>query len=172
MHTRYPLLMFANHISWWDGFVQYRLNKEVFGKKLHVMMLEQELIRHKLINRCGCFSIRKNSRSIIESLRYSAKVLENPANMVLMFPQGSIRSLYTTDIDFESGALYLMKIIGNEYRVIFNVNLIDYGPYKKPSLDIYHQAVDPSNIGDPEGIGGLYNRFYRKCLTSQSLNVW
>lgn len=168
----YPVLILANHFSWWDGFIQYRLNREVFGRRLYVMMLEEQLRRHKIMNRCGCFSVRKNSRSILETLRYSAKLLENPANMVLIFPQGRIGSLFLRELDFESGAGYLGKLIGNDYRMVFNVNLIDYGPYKKPSLNIYHRTVDPAEIVGLRQTTEAFNRFYNQCVASQSRVVW
>ncbi|MCC8146195.1 MAG: hypothetical protein LIO93_07110, partial [Bacteroidales bacterium] len=35
--NRLPALMIANHFSWWDGFIQYRLNKTYFHRKMYVM---------------------------------------------------------------------------------------------------------------------------------------
>ncbi|MCC8034737.1 MAG: lysophospholipid acyltransferase family protein [Rikenellaceae bacterium] len=167
----YPVLMLANHFSWWDGFIQYRLNKELFGRRLYVMMLEEQLCRHKIMNRCGCFSVRKNSRSSVDTMRYAAAVMEHTENMVLIFPQGCIGSIYLPGIEFESGADYLIKRIDNAFKIVFNVNMVDYGSYKKPALTIYHKTVDPGNISSV-GLQKAFNSFYGECLAAQTGKVW
>ncbi|MCD8173155.1 MAG: 1-acyl-sn-glycerol-3-phosphate acyltransferase [Alistipes sp.] len=168
----YPLLMFANHFSRWDGFIQYRLNKQAYGRKLYVMMLEEQLRKHMVMNRCGCFSIRKNSRTMIDSMRYASGLMGNPENMVLVFPQGEILSLYKTPVCFHSGTRYVMKFIGNEHRIVFNVNLIDYGPCKKPSLNIYHKTINPSSFTSMPELEDAYNLFYNECIASQCSTAW
>ncbi|MCC8087744.1 MAG: lysophospholipid acyltransferase family protein [Rikenellaceae bacterium] len=168
----YPLLMLANHFSWWDGFIQYRLNSQIFGRKLYVMMLEEQLRKHIIMNRCGCFSIRKSSRSMIDSMKYASGLMTDPKNMVLIFPQGEIGSLYHDRIRFQSGVQYLMKLINIEYRIIYNINLIDYGSFKKPMLNIYQRTVDPATIISLPELESSFNLFYQECLKSQCSALW
>lgn len=163
----FPLLMFANHFSWWDGFIQYRLNKSVFQRKLYVMMLEEQLRRHRVMNRCGCFSVRKNSRSVLETMRYSIDLLASPGNMVLVFPQGEITSAHSRRIEFQSGPEYLIRHIPNDFRIVFNVNLTDYGSYKKPELSVYFKTIDPGPLETPGDLARAYNDYYDQCLFEQ-----
>ena len=37
-----PVIILANHISWWDGFIMYEINKQYIHKKIHVLMLEEQ----------------------------------------------------------------------------------------------------------------------------------
>lgn len=162
-----PVLMIANHFSWWDGFIQYRLNRHVYKRKLHVMMLEEQLSQHPILTQCGAFSIRKRSREIIESLNYCIKLLENTNNLVLLFPQGKIESIYTSYFIFEKGLAYIFKHLPNEIQLIFNVNLINYFSEKKPSLYIYYKKCTLPPALDLKYIEKDFNRFANTCKLKQ-----
>lgn len=162
-----PVLLLGNHFSWWDGFIQYRLNKHIFGKKLYVMMLEEQLKKNMILNRCGCFSVRKNSREIIESLNYCAEIMENRDNMLLIFPQGEIQSMHSEEICFESGLNYLMKHIRTPYNIAFNVNLVDYHSEKRPILDVYWTVFAEDSFRDFKEAEVTFNKFYRRCKQRQ-----
>lgn len=163
-----PLLMLANHFCWWDGFIQYRLNRACFGRKLFVMMLEEQLEKHPILTRCGCFSVRKNSRGIIESLDYAAEVLRSPENMLLLFPQGAIRSIHLDTPGFGAGVGYLHKRIGGGHAVLFNVNLPDYGAGRKPYLNCYLRMFHNRETDDGNVLRAAWERFYADCKKRQT----
>lgn len=167
LDDRLPVLMIANHFSWWDGFIQYRLNRHIYKRKLYVMMLEEQLSRHPILRQCGAFSIRKHSREIIESLNYCTKLLEDKNNLVLLFPQGKIESIYTSYFVFEKGLTYIFKHLPNEVQLIFNVNLIDYFSEKKPSLYIYYKKCTLPPSLDIKYIEKDFNRFANTCKLIQ-----
>jgi len=96
-----PVLVIANHISWWDGFWVMYLNMQKFHRKFYFMMLEEQLRKHWYFNFTGGYSVRKSSRSIIDTLNYTAELLEHSSNMVLLFPQGRITSMHNQEIKFE-----------------------------------------------------------------------
>lgn len=163
-----PILMLSNHFSWWDGFIQYRLNRKVFDRKLYIMMLEEQLLKNMILNKCGCFSVRKNSRSIIETLDYCLDVLKEPDNMLLMFPQGEVQSMHIERIKFESGLRYLLKHIENEINIVLNVNLVDYFSEKKPTMNIYFKVLSSNLFPDTQTIEKEYNEFYAECRNRQN----
>lgn len=162
-----PVLMIANHFSWWDGFIQYRLNRHAYKRKFHVMMLEEQLSRHPILTQCGAFSIRKRSREMIESLDYCIELLENKNNLVLLFPQGKIESIYTSYFVFEKGLNYIFKHMQNEVQLIFNVNLINYFSEKKPALYIYYKKYMFLPPLDIKYIEKDFNRFADTCKLIQ-----
>lgn len=165
-----PILLLANHFSWWDGFIQYRLNRRCFHRKLHVMMLEEQLQKNRILNQCGCFSIRKGSRSVLESLDYCAEILQRPDNILLLFPQGAIESMHTERIRFESGLRYLLKKLTGNYTVVFNVNLTDYGSYRKPRLDIYTRTLTGGDFSTCRELEEQFNLFYNECKLKQEIS--
>jgi len=161
-----PVLIVSNHFSWWDGFIQFRLNRRVFRRMFHVMMLEKQLRKFMILNKAGAFSINPGSRSAIESLNYAAELLKNNHNLVLFFPQGEIQSVYTNYFHFEKGLELLLKKCNKDIQLIFNVNLVDYFSEKKPTLSVYFTAFDYRNLTISE-IESAFNTFAENCKMQQ-----
>ena len=132
-----PVLLLANHVSWWDGFFAMYLNVKILRRKFHFMMLEEQLKKFSFFNKTGGFSIRKKSRGVIESINYTAELLRDQGNMVLLFPQGKIESIYKTSFQFESGIGRIVEKADCRIHILFMATLIDYFSNKKPGLYIY-----------------------------------
>ena len=161
-----PVLLIGNHFSWWDGFIGYFLSFTVFRKRFHVMMLEEQLEKRMFLNKGGAFSVRKSSRSAAESLAYSSEILTGRDNLLLLFPQGRIQTLYTKDFVFERGIERILSHLSEPPVVYFMVNLVDYFSRPKPSLFIrtmrYQGEVTVS------GMQEAYNRFFSECVSKQA----
>lgn len=166
-----PILMLANHFCWWDGFIQYRINRSCFGRKLYTMMLEEQLKKHPILAQCGCFSVRKNSRGMLRSLEYCLDIMRTPGNMLLLFPQGRIESIHASAPGFESGAGYLLDRIVGEYRIVLNINLPDYGAGRKPALNCYLRMLRGGETGGAEALRAEWNRFYAECKLRQTASL-
>ena len=162
-----PILMISNHFSWWDGFWVVYLNLKLLHRKyFFFMMLEEELRKHMYLNKSGGFSVRKGSRSIVESLNYTAELLNDKNNLVLMFPQGRIESIYKNDFLFEKGIEYVMNKTGTRPQIVFLVNLIDYFSNQRPGLYMYLKEYNGTDIST----GNLqkeFNRYYSECTAAQ-----
>jgi len=158
--TGLPILVIANHFSWWDGFFIASLNRKKFHKKFHVMMLEDQLKKNWFFQHTGAFSVRKNSKSIIESLTYAAELLQNPDNLVTYFPQGQFESINQEKLHFEKGVEWLLKNLKNEVQVIFVANQMDYFESAKPTLFIHFKTYDYRGKNLQE-IEDDFNAFYR-----------
>ena len=160
--------MIANHFSWWDGFIQILLNDRLFKKRYHFMMLEEELDKNRILRRIGASSIQKGSRSALESLQYMLEVVQSPENLFLFFPQGEIQSIYTHQFQFEKGALnYILKKSTRNFQFTFNVNLIDYGSFKRPELSVYFKNFELTETTTAEEIENSYNAFAQECMAKQ-----
>lgn len=161
-----PLLIIANHVSWWDGFWVLYLNMKIFRRKFHFMMLEEQLKKYSFFNKSGGFSIKKGSRSMLETIDYTAEILNNPENTVLLFPQGKIQSIYQSSFQFGRGTEKVLKKTNHEIQIIFIVNMIDYFSCPKPGLFIYFKEFRNGNT-EIETIEQEYNRFYDLCRDEQ-----
>lgn len=163
-----PVLLLANHVSWWDGFFAMFLNVKILRRKFHFMMLEEQLKKFSFFNQTGGYSIRKKSRETIESINYTAELLRERENMVLLFPQGKIESIYKTSFQFESGIGHVIKKNACDIHILFMANLIDYFSNRKPGLYIYVYEYK-SNKFDVKSIQEAYNLFYSNCIAENSL---
>ena len=158
--NNFPILIVANHFSWWDGFFITSLNRKKFKKKFHVMMLEDQLKKIWFLQHTGAFSVKKNSKSIIESLNYATELLQNPDNLVTYFPQGQFESINKEKLHFEKGVEWLLRNLKNEVKVVFAANQTDYFESAKPYLFLHFKAYDCKGKNIQE-IEKDYNAFYR-----------
>lgn len=161
-----PILIIANHISWWDGFWIAYLNETLFRRKFHFMMLEEQLRKYWFFNYAGGFSVRKGSKTVVETLRYTSDLLQNSGNLVLVFPQGEISSMHNQHFEFEKGIERVIRP-GQNVQVIMVANMVDYFSQKKPSLTVYLEEY-PDSVSDHHAIEARYNAFYKECVTTQS----
>jgi 1-acyl-sn-glycerol-3-phosphate acyltransferase len=158
-----PILIIANHISWWDGFWTVYLILYLFHRKFHFMMQEDQLRKIRFFSLTGGFSIKKGSRSILESIKYTIELLSDNRNLVLLFPQGKINSLYSQSFHFEKGLERIIKEVNGKVQIFFQANLIDYFSHKKPSLFIYLKECEKLNI-DIVSVQEEYSAFYAACV--------
>ena len=156
------ILLIPNHFSWWDGFFAWHVNRKVFSKRYHVMMLEQELAQRLFFSRVGAFSVNLGKRSVIESLNYCIDILRNSNNMLLMFPQGKLESQHANQVRFQKGVEHIVAK-AKSARVVFAVCLVDYFSYRKPTLTITLKEYD--------GLSSMeeaFNQHLRDCIVQQA----
>jgi 1-acyl-sn-glycerol-3-phosphate acyltransferase len=158
-----PLLIISNHISWWDGIWVMYLNLKLLRRKFHFMMLEEQVKKFPVLNKVGGFSVKKRSRTIIETLNYTNEILADKKNLVLIFPQGGIQSVYNQHIKFERGLEKILKDNSGKIQVLFLANLIDYFSEEKPTLFIYLKEFNEPSFS-LEIIEKEYNSFYAGCI--------
>ena len=158
--------MIGNHFSWWDGFIAYRLNDLFLHKKFHVMMLEEQLTPRMFLNKAGAFSIKRGSRSVIESLRYASSLLHEPENLVVVYPQGTITSLHSRPVKFEKGTERILDGASKRLMILFYVALPDWFSEKKPGLTV-RVTEYPSTDRSASSLEEAYNRFFNECISKQ-----
>lgn len=161
--TNKPILLISNHVSWWDGFWAMYINLTLFKKKFYFMMHEKQLLEYKFFNQTGGFSISNQYRHIIDSINYSSSILEDKNNLLVIYPQGEINSIYQSNFIFKRG---IEKIINQkDITLLFSANLIDYFSNSKPSLFTYLEEYNGEfNLKDIEE---AYNVFYMNSTQKQ-----
>ena len=162
------ILLLSNHFSWWDGFLIFHLNKIYFKKKFHVMVLEDTAKKVGFLKYLGAFSIQKNTKSLVESLEYAGQLLDNPENLVLIFPQGQLHSQHSKNISFEKGISRIINASQKTFNYIFAVILTDYFDQRKPKLKITLQNWESPEFASLQVIKSAYNKHYEATLNQQS----
>ena len=131
------ILLLANHFSFWDGLILYCINDKLFKKNFFVMINEATAYKIHYLRYGGAFSINKNSRDIIKSLDHAAALLNDPKNIVLLFPQGKLFSNFVEDIRFEKGILRVIKQAGGKFQLVFASTFIQFYKHRKQSINVY-----------------------------------
>ena len=163
----HSVLLLCNHFSWWDGLWGNYLAYWHLDRKLYIMMQEDHLKKRMLLNLFGGFSINRSSREMIKSLQYAAGLLNDPENLVVVFPQGELISNHTTEIKVEKGIERLIKNIKGPCQIVYNCALIDYFESLKPS--VYFHLFDCGLAGEVsfEELVEKINTFHQQALKAQ-----
>ena len=167
-----PLLLVANHFSWWDGFIANYLNNSLFNRQFHIMMMEEQLEQRMFLNKAGVFSIKKNSRDVVDSLNYTKELLTNPQNMVAIYPQGEIQSLYHYPVQFEKGISSILgKLQPQNVQVIFLASLVDYFSHRKPSLTLALADYSTKQFSSIKDMEDAYNQHLKNIIDQQKTDM-
>lgn len=102
-HT--AVILAANHVSWWDGFMLREIHRRCAGKQpLYTLMLEHQLERLPLFRWMGALGIRPDEPA---SLRRALRFLHNhrgeTALWLSFFPQGRIWPSWRRPLGFQQG---------------------------------------------------------------------
>lgn len=127
-------------------------------------MLEKELQERPFMAQGGAFSINPGSRDIINSIRYTAGLLKDSGNLVMIYPQGRIHSQHDSNIQFNTGIKKIIKLAPKDIQVVFSAAMVDYGAQARPTLTYY---LEEYTAQSPDGIQAAYNLFYERALATQ-----
>jgi 1-acyl-sn-glycerol-3-phosphate acyltransferase len=165
VHSNKSILLIGNHFSFWDGLILFCLNDRLLKKQFHVMILQETAQKVGALRYGGAFSVKRGSRSMVNSLDYAARLLEDPANLVLMFPQGRLFSNFVEKVKFEKGIMKLITKSRTNCQVIFAAAFIQYLRHKKPAVTIYLKKED--NVGEGITIDDLQNSYQQHYNSSK-----
>jgi 1-acyl-sn-glycerol-3-phosphate acyltransferase len=164
------VLLLPNHYSWWDGFLMFHLNKLLFKKNFHVMILEETARKNSFMKYLGAYTVQKGTRDIITSLDYTASLLAEPDNLVLIFPQGTLYSNFVDQILFQNGLSRVIKQAGGQFQTVFAVSFIEYLQNKKATVNVNLQVQTDSFI-DINELQEAFQTYYQTAKLEQSKNV-
>lgn len=164
------ILLLANHFSWWDGFLMFQVNKLYFKKKFHVMITEENYQKVWFLKYLGSFSVKKNSRSVIETLEYAGRLLDDPDNLVLIFPQGKLYSNHTDQVQFQKGLMNMINISKRKFQYIFAATFVDYFEHRKASVYCYLKDWEGAEFTSLQLIKSAYNKHFETSRQVQSAN--
>jgi len=152
-----PLLIYANHSSWWDGLVAFQISREIKLDSF-LMMEEKQLRKLQLFRKLGAFSVvREKPREAIKSIVYASNILQKkPNRAVWIFPQGEILPNDTRPLGFYNGLTKIIEKVGICYAIPVSVRYEFLGEFKP---DIFVK------IGEPE-IFNLNGNFFPKKTTA------
>lgn len=157
------VLLLQNHFSYYDGYWSMLLCQKVFHRQFHVMMLEEQLKKRMFLTRCGAFSVRKNSRDLLDSIQYAKALLQSPRNVVTVYPSGEIISQHQQHFSFEQG--FARLAVYDNVQIAFAVVLTDYFSAARPEIRIYVENFRGEISA--KAIENAYHTFYQSCILKQ-----
>lgn len=88
----YPLVLFGNHQTWWDGLLDFSLTRE-FGMDQRLMMEARNLAQFPFFQKCGVFGVDlESARDRGEGLLHAVRILNEGGSRrcLIIYPQGRL----------------------------------------------------------------------------------
>jgi 1-acyl-sn-glycerol-3-phosphate acyltransferase len=151
-----PLILYANHSSWWDGLVAFEIGRK--ARLDHFVLMEEKQLKNLfLFKYLGAFSVvRETPREAVRSINYAVDLLKEKENRALwIFPQGEILPNDIRPLRFFNGIGRIIEKLENCYVAPVAMRYEHLGNFKPEVL---------ARIGRPEEFGTVLDR---KFLTEQ-----
>jgi len=162
------VLLLANHFSWWDAFLLYFVFAKLSGKKLHVMVLENTMKKQWFFKYIGAFSVNKTPHGAIDALNYAAQLLNDPKNLVLIFPQGKLCSNFVNEVQFEKGVMKIMDQAAGRFQLIYAAAFVENLQYEKPTANVYLSIPVNCTFENIQALTQSYQQHYNDARLLQT----
>jgi hypothetical protein len=103
----------------------------------------------------------------MESLDYAVKLLNDPQNLVLIFPQGKLYSNFVNNINFEKGIMKVINQARGKFQLVFAASFIQYFKHKKQSVTVYIKNEDYAGKSFDE-LKSAYQLYYDLAKLEQT----
>ncbi|NBX83553.1 hypothetical protein EBQ90_10810 [bacterium] len=103
-----PLLFVSNHVSWWDGFFLFELQRRIRPKaQLYTIALETTVKANPILARMGVLPMEPGNPSslkrLLSHLKHLRETLPPEQLLVSFFPQGKITPSFKKTLGFQRG---------------------------------------------------------------------
>jgi len=163
--ARKPILLLANHISWWDGAWLLLRNESHWKRRFNVLMLAHELRKRSFLTASGAIGLGKG-RQQLQALEQLKDLANDASNMLLIFPEGAIQAAQAKETVFQMGLLKRLDF--SRWQVVFVFSAVEY--INKPRPTRFH-FVQPYQTTDPSALPAAYSAFKERCRHELSLKI-
>lgn len=123
-----PLLFISNHVSWWDGFFLFELQRRFRPKaQLYTIALETTVKANPILARMGVLPIDPRNPSslkrLLTHLKHLKETLSPQELLVSFFPQGKITPSFKKTLEFQRGVELIAEAMTPVTLVPFGIHI-------------------------------------------------
>lgn len=125
---RGPILFISNHVSWWDGFFLFELQRRFRPKaQLYTIALETTVKSNPILARMGVLPIDPGNPSSLKRLVTHLKQLKETLSpqelLISFFPQGKITPSFKKNLEFQRGVEFIAEVLSPVTLVPFGIHI-------------------------------------------------
>ena len=153
-----PVLLIANHTSWWDGIWIWQRNRARWQLHFCVPMLQQSLKRWPFLRQLGGLPLSRSKALALQAKNVMRSCAER-GQLLLFFPEGQIRRSLPKQHQFKAALLQrLLKQprlqLAFVYQVVTTTN--------RPQAEVFH-FIQATPLGTVEELQTQYAEFAAAC---------
>ena len=137
------------------------------------MVNEETMRKIKFFKYLGAFSVHQQSRQIVQSLQFAAQLLQQPQNLVVVFPQGKLYSNFAQQLQVAGGAFKIGQLAGtNKFQYIMVASFTENMQHRKPTAQLYLINYPGEAFATAQQLNSTFNTHYLQAWQQQSsINV-
>lgn len=148
-----PLLFVSNHVSWWDGFFLFEIQRRIRpSAQLYTIALEKTCLENPILPRMGVLPLQPGNPGSLKALLQHLKRLRSekaPEDLIVsFFPQGKITPSVLRDLNFQRGVEKVVSALNP-------VTLVPIGIHIEPMTGKKPTAI--LTVGTPTNDAGVGN---------------
>jgi 1-acyl-sn-glycerol-3-phosphate acyltransferase len=107
-----PIVVYSNHPGWWDPLIGLLLKAHFYPEKtLHAPIDAKALEKYGILKKLGFFPVEQSSfKGARDFLRTSQALLQSPATLLAITPQGNFADPRQRPTTFEPGLSHLASV--------------------------------------------------------------
>lgn len=143
----HPLILFANHASWWDPLIAMLLGQVVLPEREHYAPMDETALAHyRVLRPMGFFPVdNASARGAAQLLRAGYQVLSRPNSVLWITPESQFNDVRTRPIVFRPGLGALMSRSG---RLTCVPIAIEYVYWEERLPEVLVNVGEPLEIAD------------------------
>ncbi|WP_237607405.1 lysophospholipid acyltransferase family protein [Roseimaritima sediminicola] len=104
-----PLIVYANHVGWWDPLVAHYMCRRVLqGRQFYAPIDADALEQYRVFRKLGFYGVRADTQAGIRSfLKTSRTILETPGTSLWITPTGRFSDVRDRSVPFAPGLAHL-----------------------------------------------------------------
>lgn len=128
-----PLLLVANHSTWWDALVALYVSELLLRCDGYAMMDAANLRRVPFFRRVGAFGVDlEDPADGARAIRHAARLLDTPGRVLWIFPEGRERSPFAP-LELRPGAAQVARVAKRALVVPVGLRYV-FGAGEHPEL--------------------------------------
>jgi 1-acyl-sn-glycerol-3-phosphate acyltransferase len=172
-----PLVLYANHASWWDPLVFLVIKRAYFPDRTFFAPIDSRMLeRYSFFRKLGFFGVEPGTRrGAAQFLRTSEIVLGSPGGMLALTPQSRFADVRERPVRFASGLGYLAARLQNARFVPVAAEYVFWNERLPEILVRFGAGIEtPANSGcgrDAQAWTGVLERGLQEAQEALSLEA-
>lgn len=141
-----PVIVFANHPSWWDPLVAHFLNRKLLPERQFFAPIDAEALeQYRVFGKLGFYGVRMNRASgAAEFLKRSTAILETPRTAIWITPEGRFSDPRDHSAELMPGLAHLASRLSRGYVVPMALEYVFWDERLPVCLARFGEAIDLS----------------------------
>ena len=151
-----PLIIYANHPSWWDPMIAQFLNRKLFPNRQFYAPIDAKALEHyRVLGKLGFYGIELGtSEGIKNFLRLSTAIARTPSTAIWMTPEGKFTDAQDFSSEWMPGLGHLCQRLQAGYVIPL---ALEYSFWNEP------RPLCLASLGQPTSIRELSQETKQDC---------